>query len=84
VPQCYAAQIQLLRGNTMQIHHTTILLLSAIALGLWLNAGVHFIGKAHADDEDASYLSAIETTLDSIAHGTCTNPKLCKAPWERD
>jgi hypothetical protein len=68
----------------MQIDHTTKLLLAAIALGLWLNAGVHFIGKAHADDEDASYLSAIETTLDSIAHGTCTNPRLCKAPWERD
>ena len=37
----------------MQIDHTTRLLLAAIALGLWLNAGVHFIGKAHADDEDA-------------------------------
>ena len=38
----------------VQIDHTTKLLLAAIALGLWLNAGVHFIGKAHADNEDAS------------------------------
>ena len=67
----------------MQIDHSTKLLLAAIALGLWLNAGVHFIGKAHADDEDASYLSAIGDARFHRA-GTCTNPKLCKAPWERD
>lgn len=56
------------------------LLLAAIALGLFLNAGVQLIptpAGAQGETRSAAALEAIAETLASISDGGCENKRLC-------
>jgi len=58
---------------------TTKILLAAIAVGLWANIGVTVLHiRSAAADEDYGYiLRSIDSNLDRIYNGTCTNSKIC-------
>lgn len=55
---------------------TTKILLTAIAIGLWVNTAAMLFRplSAHAQDVD---LSTIENAVEAIANGVCVNSKIC-------
>jgi hypothetical protein len=63
----------------------TKLLIAAIAVGLFLNAAVHTVKPAHADDEtdgrtlgqNATELGDIKYFMRELTEGSCRNKKLC-------
>jgi hypothetical protein len=55
---------------------TAKLLLTAIALGLWINIAV-LVLRPVAAGAQSDQLSTISTNLEKIENGTCTNIKIC-------
>ena len=56
---------------------TTKILLTIIALGLWVNVMMPLVHPAFADIDYSSTLKTMEHDLQNIYNGTCNNGKLC-------
>jgi hypothetical protein len=56
---------------------TSKLLLAAIVVGLFLNAGVNMVRTASANPTTEYAIQDMAAALSSIAIGTCKNSKLC-------
>jgi hypothetical protein len=59
------------------IDRTTKLILAFLAAGLWANALVPAFKSTPARADTYSYLSSIDSNIGKIAHGSCSNAKLC-------
>jgi hypothetical protein len=56
------------------------LLLILIAAGLWSNTAASFVKAGVAAEHSVSLLANIESALDRIERGICSNQKICGKP----